>query len=90
VPVCQRITLADGASIVPVLSNKKDVRKKDWIYIWYRDQVMVRNKKYSLLAKHNGSNAKLTRYKAQFDAKELDNQKLTKTENTIKKNLKAS
>ena len=45
---------ADGASIVPVLSNKKNVRKKDWIYIWYRDQVMVRNKKYSLLAKHNG------------------------------------
>ena len=46
---------------------------------------MVRNKKYSLLAKHNGSNARLTLHKGQFDGKELDNQKLTKTENTIKK-----
>ena len=75
----------DGASILPILTNKKNVRQKDWIYIWYRDQVMVRNKKYSLLTKHNGSNAKLTRYKGQFDGKELDNQKLTKAENTIKK-----
>ena len=46
---------------------------------------MVRNKKYSLLAKHNGSNARFTRYKGQFDGKELDNQKLTQAENTIKK-----
>ncbi len=76
---------ADGASIVPVLTNQKIVRKKDWIYIWYRDQVMVRNKKYSLLAKHNGSNARLTRYSGQFDGKELDNRKLTKAEKTIKK-----
>ena len=63
----------------------RNIRKKDWIYIWYRDQVMVRNKKYSLLAKQNGSNARLTRYKGQFDSKELNNQKLTKAENTIKK-----
>jgi hypothetical protein len=46
---------------------------------------MVRNKKYSLLAKHNGSNAKLTRYKGQFNGKELNDQKLTKSEYTIKK-----
>ena len=38
---------ADGASIVPVLQNQADARKKDWIYIWYRGQVMVRNKEYS-------------------------------------------
>ena len=76
---------SDGASIVPVLTNKKNVRKKDWIYIWYRDQVMVRNKKYSVLAKQDGSNSRLTRYKGQFDGKELNDQKLTKAENTIKK-----
>ena len=76
---------SDGASIVPVLTNKKNVRKKDWIYIWYRDQVMVRNKKYSVLAKQDGSNSRLTRYKGQFDGKELNNQKMTKAENTIKK-----
>jgi arylsulfatase A len=76
---------ADGASIVPVLTNKKNVRKKDWIYIWYRDQVMVRNKKYSVVAKQDGSKSRLTRYKGQFDGKELNDQKLTKAENTIKK-----
>ena len=75
---------ADGASIVPALQNKKELRKKDWIYIWYRDQVMVRNKKYSLLAKQDGSNAKLTRYKGQFNGKELTDQKMNKTERKIK------
>mgnify|MGYP006227549911 CR=1 FL=1 len=45
---------------------------------------MVRNKKYSLLAKQDGSNAKLTRYKGQFNGKELTDQKMNKTECTIK------
>jgi arylsulfatase A len=75
---------ADGASFVPVLQNKKEVRKKDWIYIWYRNQVMIRNKKYSLLAKQDGSGATLTRYKGQFNGKELADQKMNKTERRIK------
>ena len=39
----------DGASIVPVLRNQAGARKKDWVYIWYRKQVMVRNKQYSFV-----------------------------------------
>ena len=76
---------ADGSSIVPAIQNKKELRKKEWIYIWYRDQVMVRNKKYSLLAKQDGSNAMLTRYKGHFNGKELTDQKMNKAERTIKK-----
>ena len=79
----------DGTSIVPVLQNQAANRKKDWIYIWYRGRVMVRDKKYSLVAKTDGSDARLTRYKGQFDGKELDNQKLTKTENSIKNEFEA-
>ena len=75
---------ADGSSIVPTLQNKEELRKKEWIYIWYRDQVMIRNKKYSLLAKQDGSNAKLTRYKGHFNGKELTDQKMNKAERTIK------
>ena len=62
----------DGASIIPVLQNKADARTKDWIYIWYRGRVMVRNKEYSLVAKTDGSGATLTRYKGPFDGKQLD------------------
>ena len=75
---------ADGSSIVPVIQNKEELRKKEWIYIWYRDQVMIRNKKYSLLAKQDGSNAMLTRYKGHFNGKELTDQKMNKAERTIK------
>ena len=80
---------ADGASIVPVLQNKRDIRKKDWIYIWYRNQVMIRNKKYSLLAKQDGSGATLTRYKGQFNGKELTDQKINKAERTIKEEFES-
>ena len=75
---------ADGSSIVPILTNKKDIRKKDWIYIWYRSQVMIRNKKYSLLAKQDGSGATLTCYKGQFNGKDLTDQKMNKAERRIK------
>lgn len=61
----------DGVSLLPVFENKEGVRKKDWIYIWYRGQIMVRNKEYSLVAKRDGSKAKLTRYKGAFDGVEV-------------------
>ena len=75
----------DGASIIPVLQNKSNSRTKDWIYIWYRGQVMVRNKEYSLVAKTDGSGATLTKYKGAFDGELLDGAKMTKEESTIKK-----
>ena len=80
----------DGASIVPVLQNKADARKKDWIYIWYRGRVMVRDKKYSLVAKTDGSDAKLTRYKGPFDGTQLENSALTKGESAIKEQFEGT
>lgn len=74
----------DGSSIVPILRNNSSERKKENIYIWYRGQVMVRNKKYSLVAKTDGSNATLTRYNGQFDGKKLEDSELTEEEKAIK------
>jgi len=80
----------DGASIVPVLQNKADARKKDWIYIWYRGRVMVRDKKYSLVARTDGSDAKLTRYKGPFDGEQLENSALTKEERSTKEGFEGT
>ena len=80
----------DGASIIPVLQNKSNSRTKDWIYIWYRGQVMVRNKEYSLVAKTDGSGAKLTKYKGAFNGELLDGSKMTKEENTIKEQFEGT
>ena len=80
----------DGASIVPVLRNQAGARKKDWVYIWYRKQVMVRNKQYSFVAKQDGSNAALTRYKGSFNGKKLKDSDLTKTERALKKQFEAT
>ena len=74
----------DGSSIVPVLQDNSCERKKDNIYIWYRGQVMVRDKEYSLVAKTDGSNAKLTRYKDQFDGKVLEDSELSEAERALK------
>jgi arylsulfatase A len=80
----------DGSSIIPVLQNNASARKKDWIYIWYRGQVMVRNKQYSLLAKSGGSDASLTRYKGPFDGKKLEDSRLSETERAIKEQFEAT
>ncbi len=80
----------DGASIVPVLRNPAGARKKDWIYIWYRKQVMVRNKQYSFVAKQDGSNAALTRYEGSFNGTKLKDSALTKTERALKKQFEAT
>ncbi len=80
----------DGASIVPVLRNQAGARKKDWVYIWYRKQVMVRNKQYSFVANQDGSNAALTRYKGSFNGKKLKDSDLTKTERALKKQFEAT
>ncbi|MBQ10118.1 MAG: hypothetical protein CMJ45_01030, partial [Planctomyces sp.] len=78
------------SSIIPVLQNNRSARKKDWIYIWYRGQVMARNKQYSLLAKTDGSDASLTRYKGPFDGKKLEDSTLSKTERALKEQFEAT
>ena len=80
----------DGASIVPVLRNQADARRKDWVYIWYRKQVMVRNKQYSFVANQDGSNAALTRYDSPFNGTKLKDSALTKTERALKKQFEAT
>ena len=80
----------DGSSILPTLQDNSSVRKKDWIYIWYRGQVIVRNKAYSLLAKTDGSNAKLTRYKSAFDGEKLDDSALSESERSLKGEFEAT
>lgn len=80
----------DGASIVPVLRNQAGARKKDWVYIWYRKQVMVRNKQYSFVAKQDGSNAALTRYEGSFNGTKLKDSALTKSESALKKQFEAT
>ena len=80
----------DGVSMMPVLQNSESRRKKDWIYIWYRGQVMVRNKLYSLVAKTDGSNANLIRYAGPFEGKRLNNAKLSARESEIKQQFEAT
>ena len=80
----------DGASIVPVLRNQADARRKDWIYIWYRKQVMVRNKQYSFVANQDGSKAALTRYDSPFNGTKLKDSALTKTERALREQFKAT
>jgi len=87
----------DGSSIVPVLQDNASARKKDWIYIWYsrsghsdQGQVMVRNKQYSLLAKTDGSDARLTRYKGPFDGEKLEGSTLSQPESAIKRQFEAT
>jgi len=80
----------DGASIVPVLRNQADARRKDWIYIWYRKQVMVRNKQYSFVANQDGSKAALTRYDSPFNGTKLKDSALTKTERALREQFEAT
>ncbi len=51
---------------------------------------MVRDKKYSLVAKTDGSDAKLTRYKGPFDGTQLENSALTKGESAIKEQFEGT
>ena len=68
-----------------MLQNKAGSRTKNWIYIWYRKQVMIRNQHYSLLANQDGTKAALTRYNNPFDGEQLKVKKLTKSERALKK-----
>ena len=74
----------DGVSLLPVLKSEVGVRKKDWVYLWYQGQVMVRNQHYSLLAKRDGSDAQLIRYQGPFDGSKIGAQELTDQEKTLK------
>ena len=69
----------DGSSIVPILQDNASARKKEWICIWYRGQVMVRDKQYTLLAKTDCSDARLTRYARPFDGEEHKDSALSVT-----------
>ena len=74
----------DGASLMPIFQDNAKVRKKEQIYIWYRNQVMVRNQEYSLLAKHDTSEAVLTRYEGSFNGKKLEESELNDREQVLK------
>jgi arylsulfatase A len=80
----------DGSSILPVLQDNASARKKHQIYIWYRGQVMVRNKTYSLVAKTDGSNASLTRYAGPFDGEKLKDASLSEPERALKGQFEAT
>ena len=80
----------DGSSLVSVLEGKAGAREKNWIYMWYRGQVMVRNKQYALLAKPDGREAMLTRYKGPFDGKEVADSELSESERAIKRGFLAT
>ena len=80
----------DGSSIIPVLKDNASARQKDWIHIWYRGQVIVRNREYSLLAKTDGSEAKLIRYDGPFDGAQLADNSLSSSERMIKKQFEAT
>jgi arylsulfatase A len=75
----------DGSSIIPVLKDNADARKKDWIYIWYRGQLMLRNKQHALVSKIDGSDAKFIRYKGHFDGEKVTESAMTEAEKVIKK-----
>lgn len=80
----------DGASIVPILEKRASDRRKEWIYIWYRGQVMVRNRQYSLVSQLDGSNAKLTRYKGPFQGEKLQDNALSDAEQMLKAQFEAT
>ncbi|MEL7336977.1 MAG: sulfatase-like hydrolase/transferase, partial [Planctomycetota bacterium] len=66
----------DGVSLMPRLTRVDGEREKELIYIWYRGQVMVRNKTHSLVTKTDGSDAIFTRYRGPFDGKKIGTKKL--------------
>ena len=51
---------------------------------------MVRNNQYSLLAKTDGSNAVMTRYKGPFDSEKLKDYTLSQSESTIKQQFEVT
>ncbi|MEC9094352.1 MAG: sulfatase-like hydrolase/transferase [Planctomycetota bacterium] len=79
----------DGVSLVPVFQDQGTTRNKDWIYIWYRGQVMVRNKRYSLVAKADGSDASFTRYQGAFDGKKISGAGLSEPERSLQQKFEA-
>ena len=51
---------------------------------------MVRNKRYSLLARTDGTDAELTRYKGPFDGETLADAELSEPERAIKAQFEAT
>jgi arylsulfatase A len=73
----------DGKSLMPIFTEKGE-RNKDYVYVWYRGKVMVRNKAFSLVAKTDGSDAKFIRYKGPYDGENLADGAMSEPERVIK------
>ena len=76
-----------GADLPPNYPGDRldvDIRLAD------RGQVMVRDKKYSLLAKTDGDGATLTRYRGPYDGEKLDDAALSEPERAIKEQFEAT
>ncbi len=80
----------DGISILPILQDKADARKKDWIYIWYRGEVMVRNEQYEVRAQENLARPTFTRYEGPFNGKQVNESDLTEQEQAIEEQFMAT
>jgi len=76
----------DGVSLLPALRGEAG-RDKPWVYIWYRGQVMARNKTYSLVGKQDGSKMRFIKYARSFDGEALDLAGLTPEEKGVHKRL---
>lgn len=80
----------DGVSLVPVLQNISETRKKESIYMWYRGRsVMVRNKTHSLVCQPDGSAAKFVRYAGPFDGTNVAPDSFTEEELRLKESFEA-
>ena len=73
-----------------MLQGKTDARKKDWIYIWYRGQVMVRNEQYAVVAKENLTGPVFTRYEGPFKGENVKGHNLSEQERAIKEQFMAT
>jgi hypothetical protein len=80
----------DGASLLPILVGNAKARIKDWIYIWYKGRVIVRNRTYALLAKADGGEAVFRKYRGPFAPEELQDDALSESEKSIKAGFEAT
>jgi len=80
----------DGVSILPVLHDNADAREKEWIYIWYRGKVMVRNERYAVVARENLASPVFTHYEGPFDGEQVKAHNLSEQERALKDQFMAT